>query len=256
MKRLKKLRNTGILFLITLLPMLSNIACKKVEQVQKATPPVIYLINPLTDGVRVVVSVNDTLQIIAVTQDEDGTVIKVQFFIDGELLGQRLEEPWIQGVIFMDPGNYEISVLAYDNQLLTSDTIKVDVEVIDPFPFKFNFLFEGETSYIYENEMTYIYAGAWSSSSRVTAFSLWIDSTFVGSANASYVIFETDTLSRGIHTLYGIATDEFGVTKRSADVFLNVYPQPSNRSFIFSVPESSKLQDIAVYPFQDIHNSE
>ena len=89
-------------------------------------PPSVLLTNPVNNAnfpVGTPISLN------AIANDFDGTVTKVEFFADGDRIGQDANSPYSATWTPSTPGRYQLTVEATDNDGTTGTTLPVEVFV-------------------------------------------------------------------------------------------------------------------------------
>jgi len=77
--------------------------------------------------------------------DPDGTVSKVEFYIDGTKVGQDTSEPFTYTVPNPVVGQYTLYAVATDNEDHTTGSLEKQLYVVDPLPGVFRFNIEPET---------------------------------------------------------------------------------------------------------------
>jgi len=97
------------------------------DQPDDSTSPTINITQP-TNG-STFVEGND-IEIKANASDSDGTVTKVEFYRGSNKIGEDTNAPYTQMLSNVEPGNYELMAMAFDNDGNTSSST-VSVEVFD-----------------------------------------------------------------------------------------------------------------------------
>jgi|GEM_PF-359957 len=78
-------------------------------------------------------NVVDTIQFSAEATDMDGTIEKVEFYADGELILTTNDAPYQDNYVFTDAGTYQITAVATDNQgkTATTESIIITINAVD-----------------------------------------------------------------------------------------------------------------------------
>jgi RHS repeat-associated protein len=98
-----------------------------------AAPPVVAITAPANNST---LAANTAFTLVATATDADGTVTKVEFFRDGNLLGEDTTSPYTFAVSAgLAAGSYEFTAKATDNAGNTASSAPVNVTVVaDPGP--------------------------------------------------------------------------------------------------------------------------
>ncbi len=74
----------------------------------------------------------DKIEIFANATDSDGTISRVEFFLDGNLIATEYVSPYTQSLTFNTPGIHTVFAIAYDNDSgsSTSNSIEINIEEI------------------------------------------------------------------------------------------------------------------------------
>lgn len=88
--------------------------------------PLVEIMNPL-DGQ--VFKIGSTVEIDVDASDPDGSIAKVEIFVDSDLIQIEKNYPYEASQLFVLPGTYIITAIAYDNTGLTTTSNKVTITV-------------------------------------------------------------------------------------------------------------------------------
>ncbi|WP_400077530.1 BNR-4 repeat-containing protein [Winogradskyella sp. R77965] len=91
----------------------------------------VSLTNPFDDETY---DVDETIQISADAVDENGSISKVEFLVNGALFGEDLSEPYALDWTPDTEGAYTVQAVAYNanNETVSSNEITVNIQVFDP----------------------------------------------------------------------------------------------------------------------------
>ncbi|NOY51159.1 MAG: hypothetical protein GXO88_11445 [Chlorobi bacterium] len=205
-------------FLLTVIALIMLSGCKKNDD-SLNQPPMVQFINPLATFAITVVSIEDTLNIIALAKDNDGEVNNVQFYLNGTLLAKDKEAPWSQNILFKEEGDYVLGLTATDNNMETSDTVLNHLRVVD-----FNKADIDITIYPRyhkkENDPVTIIANSFSSLGKILNTKIYINDTIVAMDTVSYLEYILESASTGSYEVYAEVEDETGkLTKSRTESF-------------------------------------
>jgi len=68
-----------------------------------------------------------TITLTAITSDPDGSVVRVEYFLEQAKIGESSTSPWSCSLEFKEEGTYDITAIAYDN--LNGSTISAPVRI-------------------------------------------------------------------------------------------------------------------------------
>lgn len=91
-----------------------------------AQAPIVEVVNPL-DGQ--VFKIGSTVKVDVNASDPDGTISKVEIFVDSDLIQIEKNYPYEASQLFVLPGTYVITAVAYDNSGLSTVSDKVTITV-------------------------------------------------------------------------------------------------------------------------------
>lgn len=91
-----------------------------------AQAPVVDIVNPL-DGQ--VFKIGSTVQVDVNASDPDGNIAKVEIFVDSDLIQTDKNAPYEASQLFVLPGTYTITAIAYDNSGMSTVANKISITV-------------------------------------------------------------------------------------------------------------------------------
>jgi plastocyanin len=94
-------------------------------------PPTVSIISPTNGSVFAAPA---TATIRATASDRDGTVVKAEFFVNGNSMGSIQTAPYGIVVSNVMAGNYSLTAVATDNRGLSSTSSVVNISVVTPAP--------------------------------------------------------------------------------------------------------------------------
>ncbi|SHJ60972.1 Por secretion system C-terminal sorting domain-containing protein, partial [Aquimarina spongiae] len=95
------------------------------------TAPQVNLSSPANGGTY---QTGATIPLTAEASDSDGTIAKVEFFVNGNLVATENQAPYDTTTTIAAPGNYTVTAKATDNQGATATSGAVDITVEDNTP--------------------------------------------------------------------------------------------------------------------------
>jgi len=181
-------------------------------------PPVVSITSPLNNA-----SFNEgtVINISANASDSDGTISKVEFFVDGQSIGSSATSPYSINYT-TKVGTHTISAVATDDKgaATTSSSISINVNGINNAP-SVNITSPANNSIFNEGTVVSIIANAQDSDGSVSKVEFFVDGQSIGSATASpYSV--NYTTKAGTHTINAIATDDKGASTTSSSISINV----------------------------------
>ncbi len=156
--------------------------------------------------------------------DNDGIITKVEFMIDGALVGAATTTPYMISWARPLAGTHVLTAKAYDNSgaVKTSAAIAFSVGSKTNLPpsVELSSPFNGE---VFQGGMTItVTASAWDADGEVTKVEFFDGTNKLGEAVRSPFIFSWSNPAVGNHTLTAKATDNTGATKTSSSVNVTV----------------------------------
>ncbi len=166
--------------------------------------------------------IGDTVTITADASDIDGTVTKVEFLIDGTVIGEDTTAPYAINWV-AEIGDRTITARATDNgnaETLSSQ-ISILVETDGPPPPTVSIISPTNGSTHITGQSISITAIASDANGTVTKVAFYVDASLIGEdTNAPYTIDWIAT--EGVHSLTAIATDNDGATTTSSAISVTV----------------------------------
>ena len=177
-------------------------------------PPIVAITSP-TNGSTL--KSNTKTTITADATDSDGTVKKVEFFIDNFSVGIDSTAPYTYDYTTVN-GNHTIYAVATDNQGALTNSEIVQLNVTDNIAPTITI---NVPLVAHINELVTIDANANDSDGNIAKVEFFIDSVLVGIDSISPFSYKWTALS-GKHTIFAIAKDNLGATTKSDTKTINV----------------------------------
>jgi hypothetical protein len=178
-------------------------------------PPTVAITSP-TEGSSS--KVGDVVAITATAADADGTVISVEFFVDGVSIGLENSAPYTVNYTGV-AGSHTITAKATDNDAIPATSAPVAIMVNTPPTINITAPADNASSKV--GEVVAITATANDADGTVASVEFFVDNVSIGTDNtAPYAINYTGVL--GSHVLTAKATDNNGSQTASASVTINI----------------------------------
>lgn len=173
-----------------------------------------------------------TINISANASDADGSIVNVEFFINGTLVGSDASAPYNYSSTFTI-GNYSVYAIAEDNNgaKTTSSTVSFTVEeAVNILP-TVAVTSPANGSVFTDPAIVSIDADASDSDGSISKVDFYINGSLVSTdATAPYSM--TSSLAIGTYTVYAIAEDNEGATSTSASVNFTVEADVNELPFV------------------------
>lgn len=192
-----------------------------------SSPPTINVTYPLNNAKYVT---GDTDSIKAVAGDIDGTVSKVEFFMNGVSTGTVTAPYKLPAYTYTAAGTYTLTAVATDNTSLATTSTSVLIYVSDNTAPNVSITAPANNATAYVGDVITIKADAIDANSHTGSKVAWVDffidgikigrDSTPGSGSNEYS--HTYTCTAGTHTLTTVASDERNATTTSAAVLINV----------------------------------
>ncbi|WP_421897863.1 glycosyl hydrolase family 18 protein [Marinoscillum sp.] len=184
------------------------------------TPPTASISSPannasFTTGADITISAN--------AADADGSVSKVQFFQNGNLLGEDTSAPYSFNWTNVSAGSYSLTVVATDNEsaATTSSAISITVETQGNNPPTASITAPANGASFDEGSSITISASA-SDDGSVTKVEFFAGATKLGEDTSAPYSYTWTSAAVGSHSLSAVATDNDGATGTSSTVSITV----------------------------------
>ena len=210
-----KILTMRITLLLLILILISFLGCKK-DNSQSNQPPSALFINPAPP--LAIISIEDTLNIIALVNDADGEVKSVQFYLDGILLADDSKYPWSQEVSFEEEGEYTIAITALDNNQRISDTVKTFVRVKDYNKADIDISIFPKY-HKKEGDSVTIRVSSFSNNGKILNSKVFLNELLIAYDTVSYLDIALDSVKVGAYSVYVIVEDESGKISKNYKVF-------------------------------------
>ena len=167
-------------------------------------------------------TVSTNVAIAANAADSNGSITKVEFFIDGAKIGEALNSPYTLNWVPSSTGTYALTAVAKDNDgnSVTSATVSVTVVPNKAPTVSLTSPANGSTATAPAN-LT-LAANAADSDGSVAQVDFYAGMTKIGSATAAPYTVAWNGVDTGTYTLTAVATDNLGATTTSAAVTVTV----------------------------------
>ncbi len=183
---------------------------KETIEVVTNISPVVNIINPTNNDTQIVTG--SSLLILATATDADGTIQKVEFFVDGKSVGIDTITPYSANYTAI-AGAHFITVVATDNQKTSTTSSTVNITVKDnqlPIVSLTNY----QLSY-FKEDVVKITANAYDSDGSISDVEFFIDSLSIGIDQTSPYSMEW-IAKAGTHHLKAVAKDNNGAKNNSS----------------------------------------
>jgi chitodextrinase len=184
--------------------------------------PEVYLLSPLDQAIY---SPGAIVVLKADGEDSDGTIYKVEFFVDGTKVGEALNSPYTMNWIAVN-GSHTIRALATDNMGATSDfdDVTILVETANQAPLA-SITSPSDNSSFNQGETITVNVDATDADGNIANVALYVDDVKVDEKLSAPFTF-TLTGVAGDHTLRAVATDNSGSTGTSSSVSITIKANP------------------------------
>jgi hypothetical protein len=184
--------------------------------------PNIVLTSPL-DGANF--SATDTITLGATATDEDGSIAKVQFFIDGVLLSSDNSAPYAASTS-LSPGTHTILATATDDSGATASTsITIQVHAPNLAP-TVTLASPQSTQTILSPGRITLEAAATDDDGTIVKVEFFSDNTLLGEVTASPFNLTLNDLAPGDYHFTAVATDDAGLTATSTSIEVKIVLEP------------------------------
>jgi len=169
-----------------------------------------------------------SMQVNVAATDEDGTVEKVDFFVDGVLSGSSLVAPytfpWSSSVM----GAHTLSAVATDNQGAARTSALVHVSVVAAnVPPTVTIASPAEGAAFTAPANITLTATAADTDGSVVSVGFFANGTLVGTGTSQPFSVPWSGVAAGTYTITAVATDNIGAVTTSPSVSITVAPDPN-----------------------------
>lgn len=160
-----------------------------------------------------------SIQISATAADSDGSVSRVDFFVDGTLVGSATAPPYSVSWTPSSTVQYDLTAQATDNAGMTTTSATVSISVVRDTPPTVSISSPQAQSLFGVGAIVQVSASASSSSNSIARVDFYANGGLVGSTTAlPYSVQWIGLSAPGTYTLTAIATDGLNVSTTSAPV--------------------------------------
>lgn len=188
-------------------------------------PPVATITSPLSSDTF---TEGDLVTIAVSASDSDGTIDRVEFFVDDVLVGQSNQSPY-SATWTSSKGNHNITAVAYDDKGDASPVSSVAINVDSSFPNN-----ESPTvslalsaSSVDVGGTVTLTAEAADNDGSVDKVEFYVEGKVVGTVTSAPFVFDYIATSEGTVSVYAKATDNLGAATNSTSSSLKVNGVPA-----------------------------
>jgi hypothetical protein len=180
-------------------------------------PPTVALTSP-QDGA--VFQTDESIELRATASDSDGTVVKVEFFRNGQLVHTDTSAPYQYNQPALAVGSYTFSAKAYDNSGATAQSNTVNVR-INARP-QVSIIRPADGASYEEGQTVYAEANATDSDGTIAKVEFLLNGAIASTTYSAPYTAQFASLPAGTYELRARATDNDGATRTSAPVTFSV----------------------------------
>ncbi|MBW3466793.1 hypothetical protein EGN73_03040, partial [Arthrospiribacter ruber] len=177
------------------------------------------------------IEAGNTLTIIADASDEDGEVVKVEFFVNGNSIGIKTEAPYSINWTADEAGAFEIRAVATDNDGASANSQTVTVTVFETpeniLP-TVSITAPAQGTEIEAGQTISITADASDEDGEVVKVEFFVNGTSIGSATQAPYSISWTADEAGTFDIRAVATDNEGASANSETVSVTVFETPEN----------------------------
>jgi len=210
-------------------------------------PPTVTLTAPTA---ATVIQDGESLEIRVSAVDGDGTIAKVEFYADDELLGEDDTQPYSFNWIAPAIGTYQVKAKAIDDKNASSFTDEIEVKVNEAPQVSISTPTAGE-NFIPGTTIS-ILASARDTDGLVNKVEFMVDGEKVGESLSSPFTIDWDKTDPGIYEIMAIATDENGGIGESEAVKIYIKDPNVAAARLVSVTQDTTVAPQAIVPLQAV----
>jgi hypothetical protein len=180
--------------------------------------PRITITNPVSNTS---IASDTTLLITADASDKDGTVTKVEFYVDGDKIGEDSSSPFSYSMVAVSAGSCLISARAIDNSGAATTSSGVTLTIVDNLAPTTSIISPANQSEFPEGSTIVIEAVAADSDGAVAVVEFFSGDTKLGDDATSPYRLEWDP-APGVYNLHVRAVDNKGATAMSTSISVAV----------------------------------
>lgn len=183
------------------------------------TPPTVSITSPVAGAVF---AQGAAVPVTASAADADGSVAKVDFYVDGAFAASATSTPYTASLGGPAAGNHTLTAIATDNLGATTTSAAVSITVSANAPPTVSITSPASGASFASGTPVAVTATATDAGGSVTKVDFYVDGTFAASVTSAPYTTTLSTLAVGGHTLTAVVTDNLGATATSAGVTITV----------------------------------
>lgn len=204
----------------------ARLITKNISVIAPNQPPTITLDSPLEGAIY---SEPATIQLQATAADSDGTVAKVEFLNNGQVIGTDTFAPYSYSWSDVAQGSYVLSARVTDDRGESVDSNTATVTVTPPnSPPSVNLTSPVSGAIYTEPASITVSASAADSDGSIAKVAFYDGGALIGEVTSEPYSLTHSGVSAGNHVYSAIATDDLGATTTSASVSIVVDEPPPN----------------------------
>ena len=167
----------------------------------------------------------NSISLAANASDADGTISKVEFYLNGSKVGEDLSAPFTLNAGNLSVGNYSVYAVATDNDAASTTSSSINFSVVAPVQNQaplVSITSPSNNAQFNEGNTISLTANASDSDGSVALVEFYLNGTKVGQDASAPYSYNAGALSTGNYTVYAVATDNEGATTTSANVNFSV----------------------------------
>jgi GH18 family chitinase/chitodextrinase len=167
----------------------------------------------------------NSISLAANASDADGTISKVEFYLNGSKVGEDLSAPFTLNAGNLSAGNYSVYAVATDNDAASTTSSSINFSVVAPVQNQaplVSITSPSNNAQFNEGNAISLTANASDSDGSVALVEFYLNGSKVGQDASAPYSYNAGTLSTGNYTVYAVATDNEGATTTAANVNFSV----------------------------------
>lgn len=203
-------------------------------------------------GIPSVVTPGTTLTLAATANDPDGSIDRVEFYANGELVGTSRDNPdyWTGYAVSWTPpgiGTYQLQAVAYDSFGTSTPSDVFTLEVSSPPTVAIDNIANGALVIVPTNVL--VHASASDSDGSIASLSIYLNGNLVDTSTNGDLTISWVPRIAGDYSFNAVATDNLGLSTTSDSITVTVggvFPQiaitnPVADGFAFSTPTGKRI---------------
>jgi len=156
----------------------------------------------------------DSVHLTASAAQAGGSITRVDFKINGNLLASVTSPPWTANWSGMSPDNYTLTAVATSNVFTTSTSPSIHVKIISP-PTTITLAAPPAGTTYYPGDALFLLPATMQVSGTVTHVEYYVDGELVGSSTSPPYGYELDIEAPGTHSIVARVYDSAGTSAQS-----------------------------------------